>query len=102
MSTKKLGLVRLEKARLVPGVGRTALLVRGPYGGRWFPSQQRTLHHLSSLSSLQGAGCSIARFAGTVCPNISARITIRCIDSTNGRLIFGSRVSRPHLILDHS
>src|SRR5262245_58944905 len=29
------------------------------------------------------AGCSIARFAGMVCPNISARITIRCFDSTN-------------------
>jgi hypothetical protein len=30
------------------------------------------------------AGCSIERFAGKVCQNISARIMIRCIGSTNG------------------
>ena len=44
----------------------------------------------ASLMEWRCAVCSIVRFAGTVRPNISARITIRCIDSTNGRLIFGS------------
>src|SRR5215469_845362 len=34
------------------------------------------------------AGCFIERFAGKVCPNTSARIMIRCIDSTNGKPIF--------------
>ena len=33
------------------------------------------------------AGCFVARFGGTVYPNISARIMTRCIDSTGGRLI---------------
>jgi len=40
-----------------------------------------------SLMEWRCAGCSIARFVGTVCPN-SARITIHCIDSTNGKPIF--------------
>jgi putative transposase len=35
------------------------------------------------------AGCSNERLAGTVCQNTLARIMIRCIDSTNGRPIFG-------------
>ena len=51
------------------------------------------------------AGCSIARFAGTVFPNISVRITIRYIDSTNGRLIFGSSGTEiktvPYVPLSH-
>src|SRR6185369_13906084 len=44
----------------------------------------------ASLMEWRCAGCSIARFAGTVFPNISVRIPIRHIDSTKGRLIFGS------------
>ena len=35
------------------------------------------------------AGCFIERFAATVCQDTSARIMIRCIDSTNGKPIFG-------------
>jgi hypothetical protein len=31
------------------------------------------------------AGCFIERFAGIVCPNTSALIMIRCIDSTKGK-----------------
>jgi hypothetical protein len=46
--------------------------------------------HSGIIDGWRCAGCSIGRFAGTVCPNISARIMIRCTDSTNGKPIFGS------------
>jgi hypothetical protein len=41
------------------------------------------------------AGCFIERFAGPARQNTSARITIRCIGSTNGKPISGC--SRTHL-----
>ena len=52
------------------------------------------------------AGCFIERFAATVCQDTSARIMIRCIDSTNGKPIFGySKVTEiktvPYVPLSH-
>ena len=46
------------------------------------------------------AGCSAEQFAGTVWQNTSARIMIRCIDSINGKPIFGySRSPKSRLFL---
>ena len=45
--------------------------------------------HRSSIDGVAlCAGCSIAPLAGIICTSISARVTIRCIDFTNGKPIF--------------
>ncbi len=55
-----------------------------------FRCESATFRTSTAASSMawHGAGCSIKRFAGKVCPNTSARIMIRCIDSTKGKPIF--------------
>ena len=57
------------------------------------PSWLTFLGHMQD-SLWSCAECFIERFAGAVCQNASARIMIRCIDSTNGKPIFGYSRSR--------
>ena len=50
--------------------------------------------HRGMVEGVACAGCSSVRLAGTVCPNTSAQITIRGINSTNGKPIYAELLGR--------
>jgi hypothetical protein len=76
--------------RLVPmRIGNAENLLGSRRDGPVHPSHHRIRRPARHVDGV--ALCRMfQRFEVTVCPNTSARITIRCIDSTNGKPIFGS------------